>query len=82
MNPSQCDASPVIDAGMTILDVVSRYQQTEAVFKQYDETVGECLWCRALFEPLNDVADKYGLDLNRLIADLRVAAAGESGDKP
>ncbi len=81
MNQNQCDGSPVIDAGMTILDVVSRYRQTEAVFKQYDETAGECLCCRALFDPLNDVADKYGLDLNRLIAELTAAASGESSEE-
>jgi hypothetical protein len=58
---------------MTILDLVSRYRQTEAVFKQYDEKAGVCLCCEALFDPLKDVADKYHLDLAKLTADLRAA---------
>ena len=70
MNRDQSDERPVIDPGMTILDVVSQYGQTESVFKQYDEKAGICLCCQALFEPLKDVAEKYDLDLNQLITDL------------
>jgi len=67
---------PEISSDMTILDIVSRYRSTESVFKKYDDTAGVCLCCQALFDPLNEVADKYGLDLNLLIDDL-VAAASE-----
>ena len=70
MNRDQSDERPVIDPGMTILDVVAQYGQTESVFKQYDEKAGVCLCCQALFEPLKDVAEKYGLDLKQLITDL------------
>lgn len=66
---------PVISPGMTILDVVSQYRHTENVFKQYDEMAGVCLCCQALFDPLKDVAERYGLDLKQLIADLAAAAA-------
>ena len=55
---------------MTVLDVVSKYRVTEAVFKQYEEQAGECICCRALFDPLKDVAEKYGLDLKDLLANL------------
>ena len=58
---------------MTILDVVSRYRQTEAVFKQYDEKAGACLCCEALFDPLEDIANKYSLDLDELLSDLEQA---------
>jgi hypothetical protein len=75
MNRVQSGERPVIDPGMTILDVLSKYRQTESVFKQYDEKAGACLCCQALFDPLKDVADKYGLDLRQLIADLTAAAA-------
>ena len=61
---------------MTVLDVVDKYRQTEAVFKKYDEQAGECICCRALFEPLRDVATKYGLNLERFVADLEAAAIG------
>jgi len=55
---------------MTVLDVVSRYRQTEAVFKRYDTQAGECICCQALFESLRDVAEKYHLDLKELLTDL------------
>ena len=58
---------------MTILDVISKYRKTEAVFKQYDHQAGECICCHALFESLKDVAAKYGLDLKRLLKDLETA---------
>ena len=59
---------------MTVLDVVSRYRETEAVFREYDKKAGECICCRALFETLADVAAKYGLDLEQLLADLNKVA--------
>lgn len=58
---------------MTVLDIVFQFRQTESVFKQYDEKAGVCLCCQALFEPLEEVADKYNLDLKQLIADLTTA---------
>lgn len=63
-----------INAEMTILDVVSRYGQTETVFKHYDEKAGVCLCCQALFESLKSVAQRYALNLAKLISDLEVAA--------
>lgn len=55
---------------MTVLDVVSLYRKTEAVFKKYDELAGECICCQALFDPIKKVAERYGLDLERLLTDL------------
>ena len=65
-----------ISPDMTIVDIVSRYRQTEDVFKQYDERAGVCLCCQALFDPLKEVAQRYGLNLAKLISDLKVAANG------
>lgn len=59
---------------MTILDIVSRYRQTESVFKAYDEKAGVCLCCEALFDPLMNMATKYGLNLEELLSDLEIAA--------
>ena len=64
------DANNSIYPEMTVLDVVSRYRRTEAVFKRYDAPAGECVCCQALFESLRDMAKKYNLDLKRLLADL------------
>ncbi|HDR14483.1 MAG TPA: DUF1858 domain-containing protein [Desulfobacteraceae bacterium] len=65
---------PAITPEMIILDVVSMHPKTEEVFKRYDEKAGVCLCCQALFEPLEDVANKFGLDLEQLLSDLRTAA--------
>lgn len=61
---------------MTVLDVVSKYRQTEAVFKHYDLQAGECICCQALFESLQDMAARYRLDLERLLSDLNKVAKG------
>jgi hypothetical protein len=68
------DKQNCIHQEMTVLDIISRYRQTEAVFKQYDERAGECICCQALFEPLRNIATKYGLDLKKLMTDLESAA--------
>jgi hypothetical protein len=71
MNQDHTDEKSIIASEMTILDIVSKYRHTEAVFKQYDEKAGVCLLCQALFDSLEDLADKYGLDLEELMADLK-----------
>lgn len=62
---------------MTVLDVVSRYRSSEAIFKNYDEQAGVCICCQALFKTLREVADKYDIDLETLLTDLEAFA--ESG---
>jgi hypothetical protein len=68
------DKENCIHPEMTVLDIISGYRETEGVFKQYDEQAGECICCQALFEPLKNVAIKYGLDLKKLIYDLETVA--------
>ena len=65
------DENNPIQPEMTVLDIISLCRRTEAVFKSYDARVGECICCNALFESLRDVADKYNLDLNKLLAELK-----------
>ena len=74
MRKSLTDKENFIHPEMTVLDVISRYRETEAVFKQYEEQAGECICCQALFDPLRNVAAKYGLDLKKLITDLEATA--------
>ncbi len=69
---------PEIRPDMTILDIVSRYPAAENIFRKYDNSAGVCLCCQALFDPLNEVALKYGLNLNLLIDDLIAAASEKS----
>lgn len=58
---------------MTVLDVVATYRGTEDVFRRYDNQAGECICCNALFETLQDVSAKYGLNLQELLAELCAA---------
>lgn len=66
--------APVIGPEMTVLEVVSTHRETEAVFQRYNTKAGECICCKALFETLRDVAHRYDLDLQGLLADLRSEA--------
>lgn len=76
MSPFKDKEPPSITADMTILDVVSMYRETEAVFKEYDRKASACLCCQALFDPLKEVAERYGLDLDQLLTDLEVISRG------
>jgi hypothetical protein len=58
MHQDRTDEKPIINPDMTVPDIVSKYRQTEAVLKKYDEKTGVCLCCQALFDPLNDVAQR------------------------
>ena len=69
--------NPPITPDMTVLDVVSTYRETEDVFRRYDNQAGECVCCNALFDTLQDVAAKYGLNLQELLAELCAAAQDE-----
>lgn len=60
-----------ISSEMTVLDIISRYKGSEAIFRKYDEQAGVCICCNALFETLRDVAEKYGIDLGQLLAELK-----------
>ncbi len=59
-----------ITPDMTVLDVVSRYRETEKVFKKFDKRLGICICCEALFEPLENVSKRYNIDIEELIHDL------------
>jgi hypothetical protein len=64
-----------ISPDMTILEVLYRFRQTEQVFRRYDAAAGVCLCCQALFDSLEEVAQKYGPDLKRLLDDLDETAS-------
>lgn len=65
----------LITPDMTLLDIVSRYRETEAMFRKYDERAGVCLCCQALFDPLKTVAERYGLDLKQILTDLETVVS-------
>ncbi|PLX99713.1 MAG: hypothetical protein C0622_10045 [Desulfuromonas sp.] len=62
-----------IKADMMILDIVDKFPGTEEILKAYDAEVGECICCCMLFETLETTAQKYELDLERLLNELNWA---------
>ncbi len=70
MPPPRRDPEARLTPGMTILEVLSRHRPTEAVFRRYEALTGDCLLCHALFDSLAEVAARYHLDVDRLLADL------------
>lgn len=56
-----------LSADMTVLDVIQHHRSAEAVFKALEKEIGRCLCCEALFDTLEDVSFRYGLDLDRLM---------------
>jgi len=64
-----------ITPDMTLLEVLHQHRHTEAVFRRYEGEAQGCLLCHALFDTLAEAAAKYGLDLERLLMDLREAVS-------
>jgi hypothetical protein len=69
---------PLINKNMTVLDIVSRYRETEAVFKAYDAAAGDCICCQALFDNLGDVSTRYHLNMDQLLSDLEAAITSQA----
>lgn len=61
----------VLTPQMTLLEIMYRWRASETVFRAYESQAGVCLRCQALFDTLEDVAHKYRLDLQALLADLQ-----------
>ena len=76
---TQTGPDPAISPRMTVLDVVSRFRETEAVFKSYDAQAGACICCEALFEPIEEAARRFGLNLEGLMSDLDAAIQAPDG---
>lgn len=71
---SRPDELAGISPGMTVLEVIQLRRSTEAVFKSLEAETGHCICCEALFDPLEQVARHYGLDLANLLDRLERAA--------
>lgn len=54
----------------TVLELLDLYPETEAVFERYTRRLGICICCEALFCSLNEVAQRYELNLEELMARL------------
>lgn len=59
---------------MTLVEVLTQWRASEAVFMAYEPQAGTCLRCHALFDTLAEAAAKYNLDLDQLLSDLNALA--------
>jgi len=66
--------SQVISADAILLNIVSGWPSTEAVFKKYDGKAGLCLCCTCLFDTMAAVASRFSIDLDTFLADIQKAA--------
>jgi hypothetical protein len=66
--------APHLGLEMTVLEVLQRYRQPEAIFKKYEAQTGKCIMCNNLFDQIKVVAKKYDLDLEKFLKDLEPSA--------
>ncbi len=60
-----------VEESTPILDIVENIPEAIGLFEKLGESVGECIMCKHLFEPLGKVADIYGMDRKRLIDSIK-----------
>ena len=72
------EAMPLlITADKTVLDIISRYRQTEALFKDLEAETGQCICCEGLFLSLGEAAERFGFNLDRVLNKLHDAVQKE-----
>ncbi|AEH43937.1 hypothetical protein Thein_0052 [Thermodesulfatator indicus DSM 15286] len=51
----------------TLLDIVIKYPETQAFYRELGEKIGVCLLCEELFSTLLEISQKYGLSIEELL---------------
>ncbi len=74
MNQSDHTEAGPVTPQMTLVEVMSQWRASETIFMAYEPQAGTCLRCHALFDTLEEAAQKYNLDLTKLVADLNTLA--------
>ncbi|MBN1473244.1 MAG: hypothetical protein JW914_01385 [Syntrophaceae bacterium] len=59
-----------VTADATLLDIVSKWPTTDAVFRRYDDLAGVCLCCNCLFDTIEEISQKYSFDLSSLMREI------------
>lgn len=71
-----------IHPDMTVLDVISRFRETEHIFRNYDEQAGTCICCNALFDTIRGLTDRFNLDLTELLDRLETTVNARKEKTP
>ena len=67
-----------ISKDSVILDVVCEHQETVEVFSRYDDQAGQCICCNSLFDTIETMTKKYGINTDTLIQDLKNTVSSET----
>lgn len=67
---------PEITPETKMIDVISRYRQTESTFRRLNEEVGTCVCCQGLFLSLREAAERFGFNLEILMNELHAEIQG------
>jgi len=60
----------VLTPETTVLELIEYHPETETVFGSYTTRIGICICCECLFCNLKEVAKRYELNLDELMARL------------
>ena len=67
---------PEITPETKMIDVISRYRQTESTFRRLNEQAGTCVCCQGLFLSLREAAERFGFNLETLMNELHAEIRG------
>ena len=65
----------------SVIDVISRYRETEKIFKRLEAETGACICCQGLFDTLGEAAARFGFDLNAVLREIRAVIADPENEK-
>ena len=81
MNKPDHTAQGPVTPQLTLVEVMTQWRSSEAIFQAYEPQAGTCLRCHALFDTLEEAAQKYHLNLEQLLADLNALARQLDADE-
>lgn len=63
-----------IEPHTTLYEVFTSCHPAVEVINGYNKVVGDCISCTSLFLSIEEIAQKYSLDMQKLLEELREAA--------
>ena len=54
----------------SVIDVISRYRETEKIFKRLEAETGSCICCQGLFDTLLEAAERFGFERACVLAEI------------
>jgi hypothetical protein len=67
----------IVTPDTAIIDIISIHRQTEQVFKRLEAETGTCICCEGLFLSVRDAAQRFGFNMESVMADINGIIAGD-----